>query len=170
MSAGNPRVFTIPAAAPFVPTLVRALIDGTLGFAPARDPNARDPNARDPMALAGATLCLPTRRACRLVRDRFLGVAGGRAAILPRIVPLGDLDEDEIAFAQAAMPGDSVLDLPPPIAGLARPPPRAYLVPRAPQPPALRGEGQAPLVVTGPAAALTLADDLARLMDDMTTR
>ena len=51
MSAGNPRVFTIPAAAPFVPTLVRALIDGTLGFAP-----ARDPTARDPMALAGATL------------------------------------------------------------------------------------------------------------------
>jgi hypothetical protein len=26
----NPRVFTIPASAPFVPTLIRALIDGTL--------------------------------------------------------------------------------------------------------------------------------------------
>ena len=81
MSAGNPRVFSIPAAAPFVPTLVRALIDGTLvdgrfGFAP-----ARDPKARDPMALAGATLYLPTRRACRLVRDQFLDIAGGHAAI-----------------------------------------------------------------------------------------
>src|SRR5215470_8972406 len=175
MSAGNPRVFTIPAAAPFVPTLVRALIDGTLGFAPARDPiardpNARDPNARDPMALAGATLYLPTRRACRLVRDRFLDVAGGRAAILPRIVPLGDLDEDEIAFAQAAMPEDSVLDLPGAIDGLARRLLLAELVTRWAQSPALRGEGHAPLVVTGPAAAMTLADDLARLMDDMTTR
>jgi ATP-dependent helicase/nuclease subunit B len=165
MSAGNPRVFTIPAAAPFVPTLVRALIDGTLGLAP-----ARDPIAYDPMALAGATLYLPTRRACRLVRDRFLDIAGGRAAILPRIVPLGDLDEDEIAFAQAAMPEDSVLDLPPAIDGLERRLLLAELVNRWAQSPALRGEGHAPLVVTGPAAALALADDLARLMDDMTTR
>src|SRR5215468_2380636 len=156
----NPRVFTIPAATPFVPTLVRALIDGTLGFAP----------PRDPMALAGATLYLPTRRACRLVRDQFLDIAGGRAAILPRIVPLGDLDEDEIAFAQAAMPEDSVLDLPPAVDGLARRLLLAELVTRWAQSPALRGEGHAPLVVTGPAAALTLADDLARLMDDMTTR
>src|SRR5215510_13074339 len=155
MSAGNPRVFTIPAAAPFVPTLVRALIDGTLGFAP-----ARDPIAYDPMALAGATLYLPTRRACRLVRDRFLDIAGGRAAILPRIVPLGDLDEDEIAFAQAAMPEDSVLDLPPAIDGLERRLLLAELVTRWAQSPALRGEGHAPLVVTGPAAALALADDL----------
>src|SRR5215475_7986977 len=165
MSAGNPRVFTIPATAPFVPTLVRALIDGTLGFVP-----ARDPKARDPMALAGATLYLPTRRACRLVRDRFLDIAGGRAAILPRIVPLGDLDEDEIAFAQAAMPEDSVLDLPPAIDGLERRLLLAELVTRWAQSPALRGEGHAPLVVTGPAAALSLADDLARLMDDLTTR
>src|SRR5262245_24004092 len=160
MSTGNPRVFTIPAAAPFVSTLVRALIDGTLGFAP----------ARDPLALAGATLYLPTRRACRLVRDHFLDVAGGRAAILPRIVPLGDLDEDEIAVAEAAMPEDSVLDLPPAIDGLERRLLLAELVTRWAQSPALRGEGHAPLVVTGPAAALTLADDLARLMDDMTTR
>jgi hypothetical protein len=36
--------------------------------------------------------------------------------------------------------------------------------------PGLRGTGQAPLVATNPAAALALADDLARLMDDMTTR
>ncbi len=64
----SPRVFTIPASAPFVPTLIRALLDGTLveGF----------PAARDPLALAGATLYLPTRRACRLARDLFLDVTG----------------------------------------------------------------------------------------------
>jgi ATP-dependent helicase/nuclease subunit B len=160
MSAGSPRVFTIPAATPFVPTLVRALIDGALGFAP----------APDPLALAGATLYLPTRRACRLLRDQFLDIAGGRAAILPRIVPLGDIDEDEIAFAQAAMPEESVLDLPPAIDGLERRLLLAELVTRWAQSPAMRGEGHAPLVVTGPAAALSLADDLARLMDDLTTR
>src|SRR6266571_6671584 len=89
-----PRVFTIPASAPFVPTLIGALLDGRLveGFAP----------SRDPLALAGATLYLPTRRACRLARDLFLDVTKQSAAILPRIVAVGDLDEDEIAFAQAA--------------------------------------------------------------------
>ena len=68
----NPRVFTIPASAPFVPALIRALIDGTLvpGF----------PAGHDPLALAGATLYLPTRRACRLVRDVFLDVTGASAA------------------------------------------------------------------------------------------
>lgn len=156
----TPRVFTIPASAPFVPTLIRALLDGTLGF----------PFAHDPLALAGATLYLPTRRACRLVRDGFLDIAGGRAAILPRVVPLGDLDEDEIAFAQAAMPDTTTLDLPPAIDGLERRLLLAELVTRWAQSPAVHGDGHAPLVVTGPATALALADDLARLMDDMTTR
>src|SRR5262249_12921266 len=76
------------------PTPIRALIDGTLvpGF----------PAARDPLALAGGTLYLPTRRACRLARDLFLDVTQESAAILPRIVAIGDVDEDEIAFAEAA--------------------------------------------------------------------
>src|SRR6266536_5881620 len=105
--APAPRVFTIPASAPFVPTLIRALIGGTLvpGF----------PAARDPLALAGATLYLPTRRACRLARDLFLDVTGQSAAILPRIVAIGDVDEDEIIFAQAAAGGlgADALALPP---------------------------------------------------------
>src|ERR1700692_3052855 len=91
-----PQVFTIPAAAPFLPTLIEALLGGKLGFAA----------ARDPLALASATLYLPTSRACRLARDRFLEVLECDAAILPRIVALGDIDEDEIAFADAAS-GDS---------------------------------------------------------------
>ena len=90
----TPRVFTIPASVPFLPTLIEALADGRVvpGF----------PAARDPLALAAATLYLPTRRACRLARDLFLDVLGGDAAILPRIVAIGDVDEDEIAFAEAA--------------------------------------------------------------------
>ena len=93
--ATAPRVLTIPASAPFLRTLIAALMDGRLvpGF-PAKD---------DPLALASATLYLPTRRACRLARDLFLEVTGGEAAILPRIVPIGDVDEDEIAFAEAAV-------------------------------------------------------------------
>src|SRR3954447_26615105 len=111
MAIPTPRVFTIPASAPFIPTLIKALIGGRLvpGFAP----------GRDPLALAGATLYLPTRRACRLARDRFLEVTGASAAILPRIVAIGDVDEDEIAFAQAA-PAETALSLPPALGGLER--------------------------------------------------
>jgi hypothetical protein len=58
MAATHPNVFNIPASAPFLPVLIDALRAGQLvaGF-PAGD---------DPLALARATLYLPTRRACRL--------------------------------------------------------------------------------------------------------
>ena len=87
------------ASSPFRPPrpscrlLIKALIDGRLvnGFAP----------GADPLALATATLYLPTRRATRLARDVFLDVLGTEAAILPRIVAIGDVDEDEIAFDEA---------------------------------------------------------------------
>ena len=107
-----PRVFTIPASAPFLRTLIEALIGGKLGFAA----------APDPLALAAATLYLPTRRACRLARDAFLDVLNDDAAILPRIVAIGDIDEDEIAFAEATT-GDIAADalaLPEALGGMER--------------------------------------------------
>src|SRR3954447_18847398 len=114
MAIPTPRVFTIPASTPFIPTLIEALLDGRLvpGFRP----------GADPLALADATLYLPTRRACRLARDLFLDVTKGSAAILPRIVPLGDVDEDEIVFAQAATGAAAAdaLDLAPALGGLER--------------------------------------------------
>src|SRR6516164_4109609 len=162
--ATAPRVFTIPASVPFVPTLIRALIDGTLvpGF----------PAARDPLALADATLYLPTRRACRLARDLYLDVTKESAAILPRIVAIGDVDEDEIAFAEAAtgaLAADA-LALPPALGGLERRLLLARLVLKWAARIAPDARGEAPLVANNPASALALADDLARLMADMTTR
>ena len=138
------RVFTIPASAEFLPTLVRALKDGRLieGF----------PVSADPLALANATLFLPTRRACALARDAFLDVLGVEAAVLPRIVPLGDIDEDEIAFAEAAS-GEAGLEVPPELGGLERRMLLARLVLQwaerlKPQ------SGEPPLIVHSPAAAL----------------
>ncbi|HEY1538261.1 MAG TPA: double-strand break repair protein AddB, partial [Solirubrobacteraceae bacterium] len=162
-SARIPRVFTVPASVPFLPTLVRALIDGELvpGFVP----------GADPLALGVATLYLPTRRACRLARDVFLEVLGSEAALLPRIVPIGDLDEDEIAFAEIATgtAAAEALDLPPALGGLTRRMLLARLVLLWAQ--RLKpAPGDQPLVVGTPAAALALADDLARLMDDLATR
>jgi len=82
--AATPNVWTVPAGAPFLDTLVEALLDGRLieGFA-----------ADDPFALADTTLYLPTRRAARAIRERFL-IRLGRPLLLPRIRTLGDLDED----------------------------------------------------------------------------
>jgi ATP-dependent helicase/nuclease subunit B len=172
----SPRVFTVPASTPFVPTLIRALIDGALvpGFTPSLpSPACGGGSGRgDPLALAGATLYLPTRRACRLARDLFLDVTGGSAAILPRIVAIGDLDEDEIAFAQAAAGAlaAEALDLPPALGGLERRMLLTQFVQRWAASPEMRTAEGVPLVANSPSAALALADDLARLMDDMTTR
>src|SRR5690348_15341162 len=120
--ATTARVFTVPASAPFLPTLIEALMQDRLGlgFAP----------RRDPLALAGVTIYLPTRRACRLAQNVFLDVLKTDAAILPHIVPIGDVDEDEIAFAEAALgeTASATLDLPKSLDGLARTLPLAELV------------------------------------------
>src|SRR3954447_20798921 len=85
------RVFNVPASAPFLRTVVAALIDGRLvdGF------NAR----AHPERLAQATLYLPTRRAGRMAHEIFLDVLGTDAVLLPRIVALGGIDEGEHEFA-----------------------------------------------------------------------
>src|SRR5215471_6529058 len=166
MAAARPgaRVFTIAPSAPFLPTLIRALVDGRLvpGF------RVSD----DPLALAAATLYLPTRRACRLARDLFLDVLGRNGALLPRIRPVGDIDEDELAFADAASGAlaETALDLPPALGPLERRLLLARLVLQWAGSAELHGVGGARLVAHSPAAALRLADDLARLIDDMTTR
>ena len=164
MPASRANVFTIPASAPFLAVLIDALRAGKLvpGF-PAND---------DPLELARATLYLPTRRACRLARDVFLDRLGTEAAILPRIVPLGDIDEDEIAFAEAATAelAEAALAIPEAIAPLERRLLLAELILKWANTPELRGAEGSPLIANTPSAALGLADDLARLMDDMTTR
>jgi ATP-dependent helicase/nuclease subunit B len=166
MAAGRSvvRVFTISPSAPFLPTLIRALVDGRLvpGFQA----------LGDPLALTAATLYLPTRRACRLARDVFLDVVGRDAALLPRIRPIGDIDEDELAFADAAAGAlaETALDLPPALGPLERRLLLARLVLQWAASAELHGAGGAPLVAHSPAAALRLADDLARLIDDMTMR
>ena len=157
-----PRVFNIPPSAPFLPTLIDALTGGKLGF----------PALSDPLALAAVTLYLPTRRACRLARDAFLDGLTTEAAILPRIVAIGDIDEDEIAFAEAAAGGlaAEALDLPPALGGLERRLLLTRLITEWARAPAVRGTEGIPLVAQTPTAACALADDLARLIDDMTMR
>jgi ATP-dependent helicase/nuclease subunit B len=87
--------------------------------------------------------------------------------VLPRIVALGDIDEDELAFAEESEQygGAAPLDIPPKLGELERRLTLARLVAAWAKSPV-----SAPLVVGGPASTLALAGDLARLMDDMVTR
>jgi len=162
LPAAKANVFNIPASAPFLPTLIEALRDGKLvpGF----------PAGGDPLELSRATLYLPTRRACRLARDVFLDVLKRDAVLLPRIIALGDLDEDEIAFADVATGdlADAALSLPPAFAALERRLTLAELISKWAD--KITPEKGAPLIANTPEAAIALADALARLMDDMITR
>ncbi len=151
------RVFNVPSSAPFLHTVIEALVDGRLvaGF---------DARAR-PELLADATLYLPTRRAGRLAREVFLDVLKTDAVVLPRIVALGSVDEDELEFSDAAqLGGTAASNLPPKLDDLERRLTLARLVAAWAK---LQPES---LVVGGPASTLALAGDLARLMDDMVTR
>src|SRR5437764_6182690 len=153
------RVFSVPLSVPFLRSVVAALVDGRLveGF------EARS----EPAKLARATLYLPTRRALRVAREVFLDELRTDAVVLPRIVALGDIDEDELAFADEAeqLAGAAPLDVPPKLGELDRRLTLARLVAAWAKSPV-----SAPLVVGGPASTLALASDLARLMDDMVTR
>src|SRR5512132_3580612 len=125
------RVFSVPVSAPFLRTVIAALVAG------------------------------------RLAREIFLDELKTDAAILPRIVALGDIDEDELAFAEGSeqFSGVAPLDIPPRLGELERRLTLAHLVAAWAKSPV-----SAPLVVGGPASTLALAGDLARLMDDMVTR
>lgn len=82
--AAAPRVYSIPAGAPFLEALAAGILRR---------------HGADPLELSRVTILLPTRRACRALAEAFLrlGAAQGLAALLlPSIRPLGDIDEDEL--------------------------------------------------------------------------
>ena len=88
MSGRAPTVYTVPPHEPFVDALAGGILTGR---AVPLDPG-------DPLALSRLTILLPTRRACRALGLAFLRAAPGRALLLPRIRPLGDIDEDELSI------------------------------------------------------------------------
>jgi ATP-dependent helicase/nuclease subunit B len=105
-AAADPGIYTIPAGQPFVDLLAATLLEEC---------------GDDPLELSRVRILLPTRRACRSLRDAFLRLGGGRAMLLPRMTPLGDIDEDEALFADAApLAGDSELAQKPPVPEIRR--------------------------------------------------
>ena len=147
----GPRVYTIAAGVPFVDALAAGIVAGT---------------GTDPAVLPAVRILVPTRRGGRALTTAFLRQSGGRAMLLPRISPIGDIDEDELAFGDqalsmgAGMGGDALaaeLSLPPPIPPIRR----QLLLTRL----ILAFDRKA----TTPDQAARLAAELARLLDRVHT-
>lgn len=143
LSLFAPSVFTIGPDRPFLDVLASRLLESYGG---------------DPLRLARLTVLLPTRRACRALRDAFLRQSGARALLLPRLAPLGALDEDDDAFDLAL--GDPLAP-PPAIAPAHRVLLLARLIRR-------RGDGGLGRGL-GADQAVHLAAALARLIDQVQT-
>ncbi|MDE2362641.1 MAG: double-strand break repair protein AddB [Hyphomicrobiales bacterium] len=94
MSAPRPRIFSIPAGARFLSSFVDALDAGEI--VPGLSSRA------GPLAYADTTIYVPTRRAARALLSEFSARAGKGAVVLPKIRPLGAVDEDADIFAAPA--------------------------------------------------------------------
>lgn len=163
-----PRVFNIPTGRSFVDALAAGLVRQAAG---------------DPLRLAAMTVLLPNRRACRALQEAFLRAtpfAGTdphehRALLLPRLQPIGDVDEDDLTVLGAGGLGaaGAALDLPPAIDPLRRQLLLARLV-MASRPKFQPAENQmAEPASAGEALrwqdAVRLAADLGRLLDQVDT-
>ncbi len=140
-----PHLYTIAPDRPFLATLARGLYEQAGG---------------DPLLLSRMTVLLPTRRAVRSLREAFLRLTAeggdpGAPLLLPRLRPIGDLDDDEIALGLGT--DDSTLAVPPAITDLRR---RLLLTQLV-----LRWSAVSGRETLLPGQAAALAGALARLLD-----
>ncbi len=96
-------VYTIPAGLSFVESLAQGILQ-----------KAGD----DPLTLARMQILLPTRRACRSLREAFLKLSKGKPLLLPRMNAIGDVDEEDLSLTLAGM--EEELALPPALPPLRR--------------------------------------------------
>ncbi|MGI9463697.1 MAG: double-strand break repair protein AddB, partial [Aestuariivirgaceae bacterium] len=104
-------VYTIPPDLDFTRTLAEQILTGQL-------PRPGGPVA-DPLSLINWTILVPTRRAARALTMAFAADRSTGTRLLPRIRPLGDIDDDELA-AETVLGGLPELDIAPAIAPLQR--------------------------------------------------
>jgi ATP-dependent helicase/nuclease subunit B len=133
-------VFTFAPGAPFAKSLAQLLLDETAG---------------DPETLARYKVLLPTRRACRTVRESFLRLSGGAPTFLPALFPIGDVDEGDLSLQMFGADG-RFLDIPPAMPALRRQLMLAKML--------QAGGG---VFSEGREQALRLADSLVTFLDEM---
>jgi ATP-dependent helicase/nuclease subunit B len=150
----KPNVLSIPAGVSFADTLATELLCTAGG---------------DPLRLAEVTVLLPNRRACRTLQEAFLRQAvrpDGSASLLPRLMPIGDLDSDDLSVLGGALFG-AAADIPPAIGELRRRMLLARLIMAARTQDLPRGGPRATAIRLDQAAQL--AAELARLLDQVQT-
>lgn len=111
----------------------------------------------DPLVLADVLILVPTRRSVRALREAFLRAADGTPTLLPRMAPLGDVDDGE--WEIAAGDGDA-LTLAPAIDPAEREALLTQLV-------AAFTDDQGHPIAQSAAQALKLARELGRLLDEL---
>jgi ATP-dependent helicase/nuclease subunit B len=151
----KPRVLSIPAGVSFAETLAAELLRQVEG---------------DPLKLSEMIVLLPNRRACRTMQEAFLrraiGPDRGGASLLPRLMPIGDLDSEDLTVLGGAMFGEAA-DIPPAIGDLKRRMLLARLIMAARKDGPGRGGLRAGTIRLD--QATQLAAELARLLDQVET-
>lgn len=101
MDRPDRHLYTIPPDVPFLERLAEGILERAGGLTP---------------ELARMIVLLPTRRACRSLRDTFLNLSEGTPVLLPRLQPLGDVDQDELDLRLAGIYGvEGLTSVPPAI-------------------------------------------------------
>jgi len=128
----------MPAGVPFLPALAQGLME------------------HYGERLQDALILLPTRRAVRALGDAFVEAElfGAKAALLPEMRPLADIDSDDITYE----PGEMLAKLLPPIAPLQRHFELARLI-------ALYHQRKSDLPLSA-SNAMAMAEPLCTLLDD----
>ncbi|ATQ68069.1 MULTISPECIES: double-strand break repair protein AddB [Methylosinus] len=164
------NVFSIPPGASFLGAFTRALLDGEIIPGLSR--------ASGPLALAETTIYVPTRRAARALAAQLAAAIETPAALLPRILPLGDLDEqeasalfhaEEIGSDDALAPAVAEIDRRLTLAALVlhwAKSLRHAIVAIDPLGRIEHDPREMLLVAPSPASACALAEELARLVDE----
>ena len=100
------NIFTIPAGIPFAKSLGAKLLEDYKS---------------DPESLADILILLPTRRACRTLREAFLQLNNGTPIMLPALQAIGDIDEEELSLSiTGANTTDTLLDIKPVLPDMQR--------------------------------------------------
>ncbi len=100
------NIYTIPAGIPFSTALATQILQET---------------KENPEYLAKYRILLPTRRACRVLRDSFLQRTNGKPLLLPTLQSIGDVDSEELSFQLTDKSGlQDFANLPPAIPPIKR--------------------------------------------------
>ncbi len=165
----SPRVFTIHPGSPFLATFAEKLLAGDVV-------SSIGPGTA-PLDFAAATIYVPTRRAARALASEFIRRLPGPAVLMPRIVPLGQLESIEtgLLFEVSEGPVEGVPDAISPIDRRLALMHLIHAWAKQLEHAITHVEGgeiktdhsEALLVAKAPAQAWHLAGDLAALIDEM---